>query len=80
MMHAHCLATNTVHLLVYILCFVVYRFIFVSNHLPLKCVRAVDDASWDFSWDEDALIAQAQVLYSVTQVASIYKHVGSLTV
>lgn len=36
------------------------RFIFVSNHLPIKCSRSADDSCWEFAWDDDALIAQAK--------------------
>ena len=35
------------------------RFIFVSNHLPVRCARG--ETGWEFEWDEDALIAQAKV-------------------
>ncbi len=37
------------------------RIILVSNHLPIKAKRSKDDRSWDFEWDDDALIAQAHV-------------------
>jgi len=33
----------------------------VSNHLPIKAKRSADDSGWDFEWDEDALIAEANV-------------------
>ncbi|DBA83832.1 hypothetical protein WJX77_001850 [Trebouxia sp. C0004] len=36
------------------------RFIFVSNHLPVRCSRSADDSCWEFAWDDDALIAQAK--------------------
>lgn len=39
----------------------VCRFILVSNHLPIKAKRSADDSGWDFEWDEDALIAEANV-------------------
>ena len=32
------------------------RFIFVSNHLPVRCARG--ETGWEFEWDEDALIAR----------------------
>lgn len=38
-----------------------YRIILVANHLPIKATRSKDDRSWDFEWDDDALIAQAHV-------------------
>ena len=37
------------------------RFIFVSNHLPVKCSKSTDGNTWEFAWDDDALIAQAKV-------------------
>jgi len=37
------------------------RLILVSNHLPIKSKQSADGSSWDFEWDEDALIAQAHV-------------------
>lgn len=37
------------------------RIILVANHLPIKATRSKDDKSWDFEWDDDALIAQAHV-------------------
>lgn len=37
------------------------RFIFVSNHLPIRCNKSADGSTWDFAWDDDALIAQAKV-------------------
>ncbi|KAL3130848.1 hypothetical protein ABBQ38_000180 [Trebouxia sp. C0009 RCD-2024] len=36
------------------------RFIFVSNHLPIRCNKSADGNTWDFAWDDDALIAQAK--------------------
>lgn len=38
------------------------RVIIVSNHLPVRAKRSEDGASWEFDWDEDALVAQAKVL------------------
>lgn len=35
--------------------------ILVSNHLPIKVKRSEDNSGWDFEWDEDALIAEANV-------------------
>ena len=35
------------------------RCIVVANHLPLKLVGATDD-SYDFEWDDDALIGHIQ--------------------
>lgn len=32
----------------------------MSNHLPIRVSRAEETGSWEFGWDEDALIAQAQ--------------------
>lgn len=34
------------------------RLIIVSNHLPLRVKRAT--TSWEFEWDEDALVGQAK--------------------
>lgn len=42
-------------------CCLFSRFIFVSNHLPIRCSRSADGNTWDFAWDDDALIAQAKV-------------------
>ena len=33
----------------------------MANHLPIKATRSKDNRSWDFEWDDDALIAQAHV-------------------
>ena len=33
----------------------------MSNHLPIKVTKG-EVEPWDFEWDEDALIAQAQVI------------------
>lgn len=35
------------------------RIIIVSNHLPLRAKRN-DGGSWEFEWDDDALVAQAK--------------------
>jgi len=32
----------------------------VSNHLPIRVTRNEETSAWEFAWDEDALIAQAQ--------------------
>ncbi len=34
------------------------RLIIVSNHLPLRVKRGA--SSWEFEWDEDALVGQAK--------------------
>ncbi|CAL8463619.1 g3153 [Coccomyxa elongata] len=34
--------------------------ILVSNHLPIRAKKDEDTGSWEFEWDEDALIYQAQ--------------------
>lgn len=36
------------------------RFIFVSNHLPIRATKREETGGWEFEWDEDALIYQAQ--------------------
>ncbi len=36
------------------------RIILVSNHLPIRATKREETASWEFEWDEDALIYQAQ--------------------
>ncbi len=33
----------------------------MSNHLPIRAKKDEDTGSWEFEWDEDALIYQAQV-------------------
>lgn len=38
-----------------------HRFILVSNHLPIRATKREETDSWEFEWDEDALIYQAQV-------------------
>ena len=38
------------------------RFILVSNHLPIRATKREEAGGWEFEWDEDALIYQAQVL------------------
>ncbi len=32
----------------------------MSNHLPIRVTRNEETGAWEFAWDEDALIAQAQ--------------------
>ncbi len=32
----------------------------MSNHLPIRVTRNEETSAWEFAWDEDALIAQAQ--------------------
>ena len=32
----------------------------MSNHLPIRATKREETASWEFEWDEDALIYQAQ--------------------
>ena len=39
----------------------------MSNHLPIRAKKDEDTGSWEFEWDEDALIYQAQVNDSVVQ-------------
>mmetsp|Transcript_34490 Transcript_34490/g.97716 ORF Transcript_34490/g.97716 Transcript_34490/m.97716 type:complete len:872 (+) Transcript_34490:312-2927(+) len=53
------------------------RVVIVANHLPLRAKRTVDDTSWDFEWDEDALTAQAQEGFS-SETSVLY--VGCLPV
>ncbi|CAL5223978.1 g6589 [Coccomyxa viridis] len=36
------------------------KIILVSNHLPIRATKREETASWEFEWDEDALIYQAQ--------------------
>ncbi len=38
-----------------------HRIILVSNHLPIRATKREETGSWEFEWDEDALIYQAQV-------------------
>ena len=33
----------------------------MSNHLPIRATKREETGSWEFEWDEDALIYQAQV-------------------
>ena len=35
----------------------------MSNHLPIRATKREETASWEFEWDEDALIYQAQACY-----------------
>jgi hypothetical protein len=37
-----------------------HRIILVSNHLPIRASKREETGSWEFEWDEDALIYQAQ--------------------
>lgn len=39
----------------------------MANHLPLKLVGETED-SYDFEWDDDALIAHVQVSSSQNQL------------
>ncbi len=39
----------------------------MSNHLPLRVKKSA--AGWEFEWDEDALVAQAQVLRQRARLA-----------
>ena len=41
--------------------FLGHRIILVSNHLPIRATKREETGSWEFEWDEDALIYQAQV-------------------
>ena len=40
------------------------RCILVSNHLPIRATKQEETGTWEFEWDEDALIYQAQVSLS----------------
>lgn len=50
----------------------VARFIFVSNHLPVRCSKSTDGNTWEFAWDDDALIAQAKVCTVTSQHQSCF--------
>ena len=54
------MSTQCLMSMVQIYCFL-DRFIFVSNHLPVRCSKSADGNTWEFAWDDDALIAQAKV-------------------
>ena len=56
------------------------RIILVANHLPIKATRSKDDRSWDFEWDDDALIAQAHVrsVPSTSLILHAYTHKNAL--
>ncbi len=43
----------------------------MSNHLPIKVKRSEDNSGWDFEWDEDALIAEANVRHSAPHRARL---------
>ena len=36
----------------------------MSNHLPIRATKQEETGTWEFEWDEDALIYQAQVSLS----------------
>ena len=52
----------------------------MANHLPIKATRSKDDRSWDFEWDDDALIAQAHVrsVPSASLILHAYTHKNAL--
>ncbi len=45
----------------------------MSNHLPIRAKKDEDTGSWEFEWDEDALIYQAQVNDSVVQPYAVLR-------
>eukprot|EP00198_Chlamydomonas_reinhardtii_P008729 XP_001698066.1 trehalose-6-phosphate synthase/phosphatase [Chlamydomonas reinhardtii] len=53
------------------------RLIIVSNHLPLRVKRAT--TSWEFEWDEDALVGQAKATGGIPSDLEVM-YVGSLPV
>lgn len=52
----------------------------MANHLPIKATRSKDDRSWDFEWDDDALIAQAHVrsVPSASMILHAHTHKNAL--